>query len=211
MQLQLQMIPFTVCSMPEYSPSVFSLIVMMSTSSYGVLKPSIDLHGRTLANKLNCLWVKNKRMCWNYSNCVKLVLLVLDWDATYLRRARLRDWCPLPTGVASGPLSPMRVAPTDSITLLGMRILPSTPLTGVTSTGSHSIGALAASNIFCTLADISGPMPSPGISVTFFTFIYTHRANKQKPNNNKNCQIYHKHYWFAWVQTFERIGHVEVE
>lgn len=47
----------------------------------------------------------------------------------------------------------------------GIRKIPSSPLTGVTSTGSHSIGAFAASNIFCTADDISGPTPSP---TTFF-------------------------------------------
>lgn len=41
--------------------------------------------------------------------------------------------------------------------------------TGVTSTDSHSSGTWAAVKICCTAAEISGPMPSPGISVTFFT------------------------------------------
>jgi len=102
------------------------------------LKPSSDLHGLTLANRLNCFL-----------------------------RAKLRDWCPLPTGVARGPFKPIFVALTESMARCGMRNFPSTPLTGVTSTASHWIGAPAASKIFSTLADISLPIPSPGMSVTF--------------------------------------------
>lgn len=73
--------------------------------------------------------------------------------------------------MANGPFKPILVELTESIAFCGMRNLPSTPLTGVTSTGSHSIGALAASNIFITLEDISDPIPSPGIRVTFLFFL----------------------------------------
>ena len=90
-------------------------------------------------------------------------------EKSYFLRAKLRDWCPLPTGVANGPFNPILVELTESIAFCGMRNLPSTPLTGVTSTESHSIGALAASNILITLADISLPIPSPGINVTLLT------------------------------------------
>lgn len=100
------------------------------------------MHGLTLANKLNCFL-----------------------------RAKFNDWWPLPTGVANGPLRPILVALTESIAFCGIRNLPSTPLTGVTSTGSQEIGALAASNILITLAEISLPIPSPGINVTFLVFI----------------------------------------
>ncbi|KAI2798649.1 hypothetical protein BLOT_010625 [Blomia tropicalis] len=54
----------------------------------------------------------------------------------------------------------------DSIAFCGMLNLPSGPFTGVTSTFSHAIGTLADANICCTAADISGPIPSPGINVT---------------------------------------------
>jgi hypothetical protein len=79
----------------------------------------------------------------------------------------LRDLCPLPTGVANGPFKPILVDSTESIAFWGILIVPSAPRIGVTSTGSQSIGAPAASNIFITLADISLPIPSPGIKVTF--------------------------------------------
>lgn len=45
----------TSCSMPEYSPSVFSRMRTVSTPEKGVLYPTIDLHGRTLAYKSKVL------------------------------------------------------------------------------------------------------------------------------------------------------------
>ncbi|KAH9526724.1 hypothetical protein DERF_000788 [Dermatophagoides farinae] len=103
----------TSCSIPLYSPSVFSRIVTISTLSYN-----------------------------------------------------FNDRCPLPIGVANGPLRPILLRCTDSIAFSGIEKRPSGPLTGVTSTRSHSIGTLAAAKIFSTDSDISGPIPSPGIIVT---------------------------------------------
>lgn len=51
----------------------------------------------------------------------------------------------------------------------GIPIFPSACLTGVTSTVSHWIGTFAATKICWTAAEISGPIPSPGIRVTLRT------------------------------------------
>lgn len=55
----------------------------------------------------------------------------------YFLSAKLRDRCPFPTGVISGPLRPTLFLLTDSMAVGGMPNFPSGPLTGVTSTTSH--------------------------------------------------------------------------
>ena len=61
--------------------------------------------------------------------------------------ARLRDRKPFPTGVIRGLLRPILFRLTESMACLGMPIVPSGFLTGLTSTGSQSMGAPAAANI----------------------------------------------------------------
>lgn len=59
----------------------------------------------------------------------------------------------------------------------------------MTSTVSHSIGTSAAENIFCTAADISGPIPSPGIKVTFFTSVLYDRFVTEGTDRDYNYNI----------------------
>uniref|UniRef100_A0A6B0UHY5 Putative secreted protein n=1 Tax=Ixodes ricinus TaxID=34613 RepID=A0A6B0UHY5_IXORI len=70
-----------------------------------------------------------------------------------------------------GPLRPILFLLTESMAFCGMPNLPSGPLTGVTSTTSHWIGTPAVLKISWTEAEISGPMPSPGMSVTVRTSV----------------------------------------
>ena len=66
----------TICSIPLYSPSVFSRIKTVSTFVYGVRYPAIDRQGRTFAKSENVL-----------------------------RRVKFRDTWPFPMGVANGPFN----------------------------------------------------------------------------------------------------------
>lgn len=52
--------------------------------------------------------------------------------------------------------------------MLKTDFLSLTPFTGVTSTDSQLIGTPAASKIFWTLDEISGPIPSPEIDIELF-------------------------------------------
>ncbi len=95
---------------------IFEKLSFLKLKNKDWYAPSRVLHGRTLANKLNCL-----------------------------RKARLSDWWPLPTAgekkeedllfyfleniislrVANGPLRPIRFLVTDSIARRGIRNFPS--------------------------------------------------------------------------------------
>lgn len=130
----------TSCSMPEYSPSVFSRIIKVSTPSYTVFTPSMLRHGRTLA---------------------------YNWNA--LLRLRLRLTWPVPMGVAKGPFKPIPVSRRRAMVSGGIPIRPSGSLVGVTGTMSQVMGTFAALKTFCTASEISGPMPSPGMRLTVRT------------------------------------------
>lgn len=58
----------------------------------------------------------------------------------YFLNARFKDLCPFPIGVISGPFKPILFLFIESIATCGIPNFPSGPLTGVTSTDSHSIG-----------------------------------------------------------------------
>ena len=123
-------------SIPAYKSSVFSLTTTKSTSLNGVFIPSMFLQGRIFAYKSS-----SRRSC------------------------TLTDLNPLPIGVVTGALSAILFFFMLSITRSGR----GTPSFSMTSRPADCLSQLiltpAASIIFTTASAISGPIPSPSISV----------------------------------------------
>mmetsp|Transcript_9969 Transcript_9969/g.24915 ORF Transcript_9969/g.24915 Transcript_9969/m.24915 type:complete len:350 (+) Transcript_9969:543-1592(+) len=143
MTLRLSTTPSTTsCSRPEYSPSVFSRITTMSRLSWRVLRPGMDTPCTRLTYRSRSL-----RSC-TLSDCVSV-----------LRRS---------SGVNSVPLSATPFLRMEASTSLGtsLRGRPSGSEPDRESKRSHLMGAPSASTTSTTDLVISGPMPSPGISVT---------------------------------------------
>ena len=127
-------------SMPAYRSSTFSRTMTRSTPrpEYGVFTPGISRTGRTFA------YVSNS-----------------------LRSVTFALFSPNPTGVSSGPFNATRVRVIESIVSDGTpEGRPFLKTSAPASCVSHSIGAPTASRIRWAAITHSGPIPSPGISVT---------------------------------------------
>lgn len=81
-------------------------------------------------------------------------MMIINENTCLVKSLRIRHWF-------GGEISLTESTDKTKMNFEGIRKIPSSPLIGVTSTASHLIGAFAASNIFCTAEDISGPIPSP--------------------------------------------------
>src|SRR5947208_11460508 len=125
------------CSSPAYRSSVFSRTIIRLTFSIRLVTPARFRTGRRFAYK-----------------------------SSALRRATLTLVKPSAMGVVTGPFSATLLRLTESSSSTGSdwpwRLNAITPA----SCGSHSIGTPATLKIRTTAAVTSGPMPSPGISVT---------------------------------------------
>jgi hypothetical protein len=153
----------TTCSIPEYSPSVFSRIRTVSTPLYGVLYPAMERQGRTFAKR-----------------------------EKVLRRVRLRETWPFPIGVANGPFRAIVFFLTGKAVSRGHNGgRQCTGVDCVVWDCCFSVfenwcyihwfpynrslhqpllprNTLAALKMASTLSAISGPIPSPGIIVTVY-------------------------------------------
>ena len=72
----------------------------------------------------------------------------------------------MPTGVVIGPFSAMRVALIDSSVASGSRAPSDSRAPAPATWGIHSMPTSAASSTRVHAAETSGPIPSPGMSVT---------------------------------------------
>ena len=93
---------------------------------------------------------------------------MLPYISKALRSVTLADLSPKPTGVSSGPFSatPLR-AMLSSVSCVAPAAMPRLKASAPASASSHSTWAPAAAST-CWVARItSGPMPSPGMAVTF--------------------------------------------
>ena len=73
---------------------------------------------------------------------------------------------PVPTGVAIGPFRAVRFLRIDSMTRSGSGVPSRAATAAPASWMSHSIWAPVAAMTIRAASDTSGPIPSPGISVT---------------------------------------------
>jgi len=127
-------------STPAYRSSMFSRTTMKSMPSpaYRVGTPGIWRAGRMLA------YVSNS-----------------------LRSVTLALFSPKPTGVSSGPLSATRVRAMESAVSRGTPVVsPRRKTSAPASASSQVIATPTASMMRRVAAVISGPTPSPGMSVT---------------------------------------------
>ena len=144
-------------STPAYRSSEFSRTMVRSTSSYRPPAPGSETTGRRHTYKSSVLR-----------------------SATFTLRK------PVPTGVVHGPLMATLLRLTASTVSSGNGVPVFSAHAAPASATSHAMSAPAASTTRCIAADVSRPIPSPGISVTVCCAIATPssshiRASESRP------------------------------
>ena len=116
---------------------MFSRTITRSTPSKRLPSPGMDRHGRTQAYRSNAR-----------------------------RSATLTLLKPEPTGVVTGPLRAVPVSRTESRTRSGSGVPSASMTLAPASWTCQSMSTPLAATTSRIAAEISGPMPSPGMSVT---------------------------------------------
>src|ERR1700738_166896 len=93
------------------------------------------------------------------------------YSSNFFRSATLMLGNPPPTGVVTGPFNDTRVRSMDSINSLGMYSPDFLNASAPTANVSHSNFSPVASRMRTVALVTSGPIPSPGISVTLWVII----------------------------------------